>query len=174
MCCLVRVPFHMLYLRLSKVLESMNRALNDICDRDLGSSGATKSARHHFWVCFKNHVPNAHVPCKRGCHVHCFSLCLQWSQRQTQVLTQRGNHWSLVITNDNTNTNSLKVRENCGIHVDFVPWEGWRNPTGIRLVLELWACKVDELEIVKYGASLVDYLLASLSWGPKSCLDAFN
>ena len=84
MCCLVRVPFHMLYLRLSKVLESMNRALNDICDRDLGSSGATKSARHHFWVCFKNHVPNAHVPCKRGCHVHCFSLCLQWSQRQSR------------------------------------------------------------------------------------------
>ena len=77
-----------------------------------------------------------------------------------------------MITNYNTNTNSLKVRENYGIRVDLVPREGWRNPTGIRLVLEAWACKVGELEIVKQGASFVDFLLAGLSWGPKPCLVA--
>ena len=43
---------------------------------------------------------------------------------------------------------------------------------GIRLVLEAWACKVRELEIVKQGVSFIDYLLASLSWGPKPCLVA--
>ena len=43
---------------------------------------------------------------------------------------------------------------------------------GICLVLEAWVCKVGELEIFKYGASLVDYLLVGLSWGPKPCLVA--